>query len=905
MRLLLSFAALSAVAGANAQQHFEFWPNADYDPAVPTVADVLGHAPGERITRHADALRYFRALEAAQPGRLAVHPYARSWQGRELIYVVVTSEQNMRRIDAVKGEMQSLRNAMETPSSEAQRIIETAPAVTWLGYGIHGDEISSTDAAMLTAYHLLASRGDDRVTDILSNSVVIIDPMMNPDGRDRFIHSFETAEGLVPDPHRLAAEHDQPWPYGRGNHYFFDLNRDWFAMTQPETQGRVAATQEWLPVVVADLHEMGGDSTYFFAPGADPVNPHLTSTQIENQALYGRTNAYWFDRFGIDYFTREEYDEFYTGYTSWTMFFGATAMTYEQAGIEGLTLRQYDGKELPYAEAVRNHFVTSLATAETVARNRQKLLKDQYDYQLSAIAEGRSEAIRTYIIPRQEDQATANRLAGSLVRQGVAVGRAEAGFSACGEDYAAGSYVIDLAQPAKRLVRTLLDADVPMDDEFIARQERRREQGLDVEIYDVTAWALPLMMNVRAETCSRLPAVDTTPAGPDLVLTPSLPTDEAAVAYLVPWGETTAVRFLAHALRQDLAVKSSDLDFTLNGKRYPAGTLIIDVTDNAADVHQVVRDIGSSTGANVTGIDDSWVTDGPSLGSNNVVRHNRPDVAIAWDVPTVARAAGQARFVIERQFDYPVTAIRSARIGTADLNDFEVLILPQASDEGYDKVLDEDGAANLRDWVSKGGVLIGLGSANRYLADPTVDLLSIRREDAVVAADAEDSEDSESNTGSADEAGDEDEKAGTVPGRLLDSVADYRQAITPESAPPDHLYGVLVRAEVSPEHWLAAGVATSLHVLATGSDIYTPIRLDSGVNVARFAAADELLQGGLIWEENRKQLAYKPFAVVQPADNGFVIAFTQDPTARAYLDGLNVILANAIFRGAAHARPLH
>lgn len=899
MRLFLNIAALLVSVAANAQQDFEYWPNADYDPAVPTIEAVLGHAPGERITRHADALRYFRELEAAQPGRLAVHPYATSWQGRELIYVVVTSEENMRRIDAIKSEMQSLRNALDTTRSEAERIIETAPAVTWLAYGIHGDEISSTDAAMLTAYHLLASRGDDRVGDILDKSVVIIDPMMNPDGRDRFIHTFETAEGLAPDPHRLAAEHDQPWPYGRGNHYYFDLNRDWFAMTQPETQGRVVATQEWLPVVVADLHEMGGDSTYFFAPGAPPVNPHLTTTQINNQELYGRTNAYWFDQFGIDYFTRDVYDEFYTGYTSWTMFFGATAMTYEQAGIEGLILRQYDGIEFPYAHAVRNHFVTSLGTAETVAKHRQKLLKDIYEYQLSAIDEGRSGEIRTYIIPRQADQAAANRLAGSLVRQGVTVGRAEDDFSACGADYAAGSYVIDMAQPAKRLVRSLLDKDVPIDDDFIARQERRREQGLDVEIYDVTAWSLPLMMNIRADTCNRLPAVDTTAAGPDLVIAPTLPPADAEVAYLVPWGETTAVRFLAHALRDGLSIKSSDLAFTLDDKRYPAGTLIIDVADNAADVHQAVRDIASSTGANVSKVDDSWVTDGPSLGSEKVVRHNRPDVAIAWDSPTVARAAGQARFVIERQFGYPVTAIRSHRIGTADLSDFEVLILPQASGEGYDKVFGEDGAANLRDWVNKGGVLIGLGSANRYLADPGIDLLSIRRENAVAEGENADKK------GNGDETDDEDDPAATVPGELLDSVADYKQAIAPESELPDSLSGVLVQAEVIPEHWLAAGVATTLNVLASGPDIYTPIRLDSGVNVARFAAADELLQGGYIWEENRKQLAFKPFVVVQPADNGFVVAFTQDPTERAYLDGLNVILANAIFRGAAHARPLH
>jgi hypothetical protein len=339
MRSLLSFAAALFTFTANAQD-FEYWPNADYDPSIPTIESVLGHAPGERITWHADAVRYFEALAASDPDRVSVHRYATSWEGRDLIYVVITSPENMRRIDDIKQDMQSLRNAAPTSRSEADRIIQSGPAITWLSYGVHGDEISSTDASMLTAYHLLASRGDSRVADILRESVVVIDPMQNPDGRDRFIHGFEMAEGLMADSDRLSAEHDQPWPGGRYNHYLFDMNRDWFTLNQPESTGRVVALQEWFPVVYVDLHEMGGDRTYYFAPGADPINPHYTAAQVENQELFGKTNAAWFDEFGIDYFIRDVYDDFYAGYgSSWPMYFGAIAMTYEQAGVEGLSLR--------------------------------------------------------------------------------------------------------------------------------------------------------------------------------------------------------------------------------------------------------------------------------------------------------------------------------------------------------------------------------------------------------------------------------------------------------------------------------------------------------------------------------------------------------------------------------------
>ena len=900
MQFLFSFVAVLLAVTANAQQDFEFWPNADYDPSIPTIGSVLGHAPGERITWHKDALRYFDALESSQPERVSVHRYASSWEGRDLIYVVISSPENMRRIDDIKQDMQSLRNVAETSAANADRIIRSGPAVTWLSYGVHGDEISSTDASMLTAYHLLASRGDSRVDDILRESVVIIDPMQNPDGRDRTIHGFEMAEGLSPSPNRLSAEHEQPWPSGRFNHYLFDMNRDWFTLNQPESRGRVVALQEWYPVVVVDLHEMGGDGTYYFAPGADPLNPHFTATQVENEELFGRTNAAWFDEFGIDYFTHDVYDNFYPGYgSSWPAYFGSVVMTYEQAGVGGLALHQYDGNEVSYAETVRNHFVTSLGTAETVASNRQKFLQDFYDYQISAIAEGRSDDIRAYIIPQQSDQAGADKLAGQLVQQGVAVGVASSSFRACGKDYAAGSYVIDMAQPAKRLVRTLLDADVAMDSDFIAEQEDRRARGLRDKIYDVTAWSMPLMMNVRAEPCNRLATVNTTPAGPELVHAPATPDADAKVTYLVPWGEATAIRFLSHALLENLSVKSSDEAFILQGKRYPAGTLIVDVADNSADVHQTVRDIASASGADVFAVDDSWVTDGPSLGSNKVVSHNKPDVAIAWDTPTYPPSAGQARFVIEQQFDYPVTAIRTARIATADLSNFEVLILPAEYRQGYGAVLGEAGAENLRRWVSNGGVLIALGSANRYLADPNIGLLSIRRENAVTEED-EDSSDSSSNRDDSDE-----ELEATVEGRNLTSLSDYEKSILPESALPDSLAGVLLKADVDPDHWLAAGVASSLNVLARNTGIYTPIRLDSGVNVARFSSPENLLASGYIWKENREQLAYKPFAVVQPSGRGFVIAFTQDPTFRAYLDGLNVIFMNSIFRGAAHARPLH
>ncbi|MCY4357038.1 MAG: M14 family metallopeptidase [Gammaproteobacteria bacterium] len=873
--------------GAAAQTRFEFWPEADYDPAIPSFETALGYAPGEEISWHRDVVEYFSALQATAPDRMTVTEYARSWQGRELFYAVISSSQNIANLAQIKVDMARLTDPRETDAETAAEIISRLPAIVWLSYSVHGNEISPSEAAMLTAYHLLASRGDERVADMLNDTVVVIDPLQNPDGRDRFNHQFYTALGLQPDSDRLSAEHNEPWPGGRTNHYLFDMNRDWFIQTQPETVGRAAAMLEFFPVAYIDVHEMGSDSTYYFAPEAVPYNPHLAQDQRESLELFGRTNARHFDDFGIDYFTREIYDAFYPGYgASWPSYFGSIAMTYEQASTRGMVFRQYDGVEVHFRETIRNQFITSLGTVETVQANREKFLTDFYNYRVSAIEEGRSENIRSYIIPVQRDQSAADKLAGLLGRQGIEVDRATASFDACGADYEPGTYIIRLDQPAKRFIRTLLDAEVPMESEFLMEQERRRAENLPDEIYDVTGWSLPLMFNIQTDACNRIPNGEFERYGTELLQPGQVIGGEASVSYIVPWGEASAARFLTSALRAGLLVKSNDKAFTNLGNEYPAGSLIIDVADNPDNLFALVSDLAEESGTEVVAVNDSWVTDGPSFGSANVVRFNAPKIALAWDEPTSGYSAGATRFIIEQQFGYPVTPIRVDDLRNADLRRYQVLILPE-SNGSYLSKFGESGAENIAEWVRRGGVVIGLGNATRWLADPEVDLLAVRRERAVIEVDMP-----------------EEETGTTVEGKYLTEEEQFRELTVALEEAPYSVAGVLVRADVHPEHWLSAGIAPVLNVLVRGTDVYTPIRINDGVNVVRFQGPDDLVSSGYLWDENRRQLAYKPFVIQQPHGAGEVIGFTQDPTVRAYLDGLNVILMNAIFRGSAHARPV-
>lgn len=870
--LLLTFLS---VAGFSIAQD-RLWPGATYNDTTPTLESAVGHAVGEEISSHAEIKAYFEALANAHPNQVRIVPYATSWEGRELYYAIVGNSDNMARLEEIEAQIADVSRGNEPP--------ENLPGVVWLSYSVHGNEISSSDAAIQTAYHLLASTGDDVVDSILANTLVFIDPLQNPDGRDRFVHAFEQARGLVPQADRIAAEHDEPWPSGRVNHYLFDLNRDWLPVTQPETQGRVREVQRWRPLAFVDLHEMGSDSTYFFAPEAIPYNPHLTQSQRENLLLFGQNNAHWFDENGFDYFTREVYDAFYPGYgASWPAYHGSIAMTYEQASARGLVMRRSDGSEFDYRDTVQHHFVASVSTAQTVAENREALWKDFAEYRRTAA--NRSDAPASYIIPRQIDQGAADKLAGLLATHGIEGKRASESFRACGEEFEAGSVVISTRQPASRLLRTLMDTQVDMDADFVAEQERLRDKDLPDQIYDVTAWSLPLMYNVDVVECDR--AVN--PSGAMVEAGFRFPGklfgSNPDVAWVVRGKDRNTLRFLAHALRNGVRVTAAEEPFTVEGNAYPSGTLIVKADD--APGADVLESMVRKAGIDAIAVSDSWIMQGPSFGSRKVRPIVAPRVALAWDSPTSAYSTGATRFVIERQFDYPVTPIRTSTLAQADLRRYDVIVLPE-SWGGYGGALGEV-PENLIEWVESGGTLIALGNAAEYVAASGLSALK-----AEAQVRNEDGEKSKST---------EEDAPALVPGKELMSREDYLSSIEPEKEAPDNLAGVILKAHVDSDHWLGAGIAEELNVLARSDAIFSPLKLDEGFNVATFAGPDEVFVSGYGWEENIRQLAFKPFVTVEEKGRGQVIVFTHDPTVRAYLDGLNAILMSAILKGPSYASP--
>lgn len=853
------------------------YPTATYAETIPTLEQVVGHDHGEAISSVSDISDYFHALEEAASDRIQVRNYGQTWQGRDLIYAVISSPENMQRLDAIQMDMGQLSSGQNLNAADQDRIIADIPAVVWLSYGVHGDEITPPDSALFVAYHLLAAENDALVDKILDDVIVIIDPSQNPDGRARFVHSFESSLGLEPLADRHTAEHDQPWPRGRYNHYLFDLNRDWFALTQPETKGKVSAVLEWNPVVYVDSHEMSGDSTYFFPPPARPLNPLIVPEQRAKQSEMGLNHAKWFDKFGVPYFTREVYDAFYPGYGDmWPTLNGATAMTHEQASPRGLLFARHDGTKLTYAEGVRNNVLTSLSALEVVARNKSKHLTDYADYRKSAVDSAQDSKDRYVVLDLSSWTFEAESLAGRMASQGVAVQRTRPGTSQCGRSYENGALIIDLAQPRGRLARTLLAPSTELAADFIDIQEDRRARNLNHELYDVTAWSLPLMDNVSSQMCANVDLSDAVTVDKDATAKANI-SGQASFGYAVPWTDGGQARLVIAALKAGLYAKSTDKSFEQGGTKFPSGTVIFPTSGNSADFRQVLEGLAQTYGSTLIGMPNSWVDRGPNFGSRAFKTVELPKIAMVWGEGTRATSAGNTRFVLERQLGLPVAPIRLSNLENAELGLYDVLIVP---DMRGDLPLE-----NVRRFAKTGGVVIGLQGAINALAQGDTPLLATQREFAALSEEVE-------------KPSSDDETEDRAEGLILETKDDYERYISNHAASPEDVPGVLAKASANTDHWLAAGYDTA-NVLVIGNDIYRPLKREDGENVFSFSSADELLLSGYLWEENRAQLAHKPFVMMQTAGDGMVIGFTQDPTTRAYLHGLNLLLVNAVVLGTA------
>ncbi len=903
--LLLCAVAPSQVPDSAPPPTEPFAPGVVYDAKIPALDAVVGHTVGAEVSAHADVEKYLHALAAASP-RIRLVEYGKSWEGRTLWYAVVGSEVNLARLPAIRDGMRRLADPRGMSDADAAALQRELPAVGWLANCVHGDEPSGTDAALFVLYHLLAATNDPVVDKVFAECVVLVDPLQNPDGRDRFVHSTRAARGRWPDATPLGAEHSQPWPGGRVNHALFDMNRDWFAMSQPETAARVRAFLEWWPLVYVDLHEMGGNSSYYFPPPALPLNGEITALQRQWLVRYGKNNARWFDRYGFDYFTREAYDSFYPGYgEGWPTFHGSIGMTFEMASARGLVYRRSDDRLLHYRDGVRRHFTASMATLETLANGRVEALAAFVEHRRAGIARGEKGPVRAYVFPDRGDRTRLARLMNLLVAQGIEVQRATgqlrgscvplaaaAGTASIEQTFPSGSYVVPMAQPSSTLATVLLQPHFDMDAAFLDEQKRREARRQGTEFYDLTAWSLPLLFGVETWTAAGDVAGERTVLGAGGASTGAAPLREKPpqVGYLVAWGQNGAAALLADLLRLGVKVRCIDRSFTHEGVVWPAGSFLVRVQDQPAVLHARLGELAASHGVSPACIDSSWVDSGPDFGTGHSLALKVPRVAIAWDRPVSPNSAGWVRYLLEQRYGIPCSPLRTHQVDDVELDRFTVLILPEGS--GYERVLGKSGAAAIKGFVERGGVLVTLGSATRWLTGEDMKLLASEAEPRQKPKDEKGDKSDKSEKGDKPAKSGEGDKPKDAP--AADEPFDYAKAIRPDKESPPAVPGAIVQVTVDPEHWLGFGYSGTADVVHDSANIFTPVKLDRGTNVAIYAPADRLVRAGFVWDETKRQLPQKAFLVHQPFGRGHVVAFAEDPNVRAFADGLNLMLLNAV-----------
>jgi hypothetical protein len=766
----LPSAALAAVPEAAARvQELYGTQLVDLDPrlldsTVPTPESILGYPVGSRPATHREIVRVFETFAATSP-RAVLREHGQTHEHRRLVHLIISSTTNMARLDEIQADIQRLADPRGMTGAEQREIIERTPAIAWLGYSIHGDELSGADAAMVVAYRVLA--GVDSLSRALRNDlVVIIDPMENPDGRDRYIQMCAQWTGKRPNPDHQSLEHAGFWPWGRTNHYLFDLNRDWFTLVHPESRGRAQAIVSWQPQLFVDAHEMGSFDTFLISPPREPFNPNLTETLATWWDVYAAETATAFDERGWSYYTRAWHEEWFPGYgSSWSCYLGAVGMLYEQARVHGSVVKRPDSTLLTYPETVHHQYVASIANLTTTGRHRVQLLRDFVKEKRRACG-----ADGAFLWVAGDTPRRAAELAEVLTLQGIEVRRARRPIRAAsipgardlrgqppaGDELPVGTYVVNLDQPMSPLARAILEIDPRMPNSFLETELHELQKRKGTRLYETTSWSLlcaygleayesPVMVSGSLEPVSLGDAegVDREAAA-EAVVPPvvqgGVENAGARFGYLIDWRSDAAAAALVQLIERGVTVRAARKDFRIGGRDYVRGSLLLRRSDAAAiaasgeagdgvqDLDAIVAEVARATGVTAIGIDSAISEDGPDLGGGQFRMLREPRVAVAAGHPVSYGALGPLWHLLDARLEARVTLLDLARLGQYDLTKYNVLVLPDlwGGAHHFERALGEGGLERLRNWIHAGGTLIGMGTGADFATDAERNLSQVR-----------------------------------------------------------------------------------------------------------------------------------------------------------------------------------
>ncbi|MEJ7616249.1 MAG: M14 family zinc carboxypeptidase, partial [Pyrinomonadaceae bacterium] len=847
-------------------------------------------------TNYAGLERWLAALGRGS-NRVRVVRYGASLEHHPLYLIIISSPENLARLDVVRDGMRKLSDPRVTTEAEAAQIATTLPAVAWMNHANDGNESAAFESAIQTSYQLAA--GTDETTRlVLDRLVTIVNPAHNPESHERFVawyNSVQITKQGSSDP--ASSEHHAPWGLDtNNNHYQIDLNRDAFFITQHETAALVRAFNEWNPILFVDHH--GQTKNRFFPPPAEAINLNFTETQLDWMNGYGAAVGAAFDRRGWSYYRRGRFDLFYAGFwDSWPTLNGSVGLTFETdgGGAKGLAHEREDKTILTLRDGVVHHHTGTMATLKLTAENKEGRLRDFYNFKKTAIDEGAREPLRQIILVPAGDASRAEKLVETLRAQRIETYRTAAplrlarahsylGGGVAPQNIPAGAYIVPMAQPQTRLARAILEVEPTFKEEFLRNEERKKKRADLIGtrprdgFYDTTAWSLPILYGVEAYWAEDAfnQSAATLVAESSSNQAASAP-PRASYAYVFGPESLGSMRLVAQLMKENFNTAVATAPFRVAGRDYPRGSIIARVDRNAAALHERIVALAQAAGVALAPLNSARTDGGPDFGEDPFVELSVPPrIAVVTDEPTDARSYGAAWFTLEERLGVGFSALKIEQLKTVNLSRYDCIVFPHGAPAAYHEMLGETGVARLKRWADDGGTLVLIKGAAAMATRKGVEWTgaTLKKQKANVRLFFEESE-----TGTPPAAAASTAAASTAANAGPKPEAEPSEAGETRETELIRTPGALLRVRIDPEHFLGFGY--SADVGATVSSNYAFTISARGANVAAYPDEATLRLAGFMWPEAKKALAKTLYLWHEPAGRGQIILFADDPNFRA------------------------
>lgn len=904
----------------------------EYDPAITKPKDILGFEVGQQTATPAQ-INQLVNIWAQQSDKANIVEYARTYEGRALHYLVISAKKNIENLEQIKTNIEQLSHPDKLSTSQVNKLIDTTPATAWMAYSIHGNETSGADGALALIYHLIASKNTD-IDTLLNDVVVLVDPMMNPDGRARFTKNLQEHRATAPNFDTQSMLHNGVWPFGRTNHYLFDLNRDFYFAVNPESRGRIKAINQWYPLLMIDGHEMGALDTYLFGPPREPVNEHIAKSIIKWGKVFAEDQASTYDKKQWPYYTGEWFENLYPGYSNYSEYKGSIHILYEQARTAEDGVRLENGNIRSYKESADHQFVSSIANLKTLQKNSKAIFNDFVKSRKTHVARSGKYANQSFVILPTDNTSRLNKLLELLDLQGIEyftntkdidVDDAKNHLGQVQDTVIPkGSIIIQNRQYDAPLIAAIMGFDAKIKDEVLLEERQKTLRNGSSVMYDNTAWNVSMMYGLPALEVPEHISKNLTAA--DTLVKPGINNIDNAIAYIVDGGSDSSVAFAARLLEQNVQVRVLDKLGEFNKFNFNRGSVVVYKYDNPmADeqLSQLVQQAALDSKSSVQAINQGLGEDDlPDIGGQHFRLLKKPQLAMVTQNGINPGDFGSMWHLIDTELGIRHSHLYQELLSQTDLRQYNVLVVPSR----WYGSLSQSNIEVIDAWVKNGGTLIVNGNSAKQLAAAKdfskVELLKDTYEQS-----------SEYNIAlyrellaqQTDISNAKDIKANIVPDTIW-----FPWAGNEELKPMDKdklkqwdtwtsnfmPSGAMIATRSDQKHWLTFGVAEQLPVLTSNAPLFmvkdgAEAVVRYGVLVDNKKAKEKMIgwstvpagkdlyirMSGLVWPEAAQRISNAAYLTRESKGNGQIIFFADSPNFRGATKGTARLLLNAIVYG--------